>query len=87
MSTDAEYLEVELFEDGDAEMRCMEKKIVITRKEHRCAFADVNQKPHQIPPKTRAIKESGLVEGEWGAAYSCLPCVDEWLDHLKGLRA
>jgi hypothetical protein len=84
---DSKYLEAELFDDGDAEVRCMTRKIVVTRKEHRCAFADAITKPHDIPVGTRAIRESAIVEGAWGSAYSCLTCVDKWLDHLAELRA
>lgn len=84
--SDEHYLEAELFDDGDAEMRCMTKKIISTRKEHRCAFGDALDTPHQIPLHSRVLKESGLVEGEWGSAHSCLSCIDRWFDHIQRNR-
>lgn len=80
------YLQAELFDDGDAEIRCMTKKIITTRKEHRCAMGDVLQKPHQITPQSEALKESAIVEGEWVTAYSCLPCIDQWLSELAEME-
>jgi hypothetical protein len=81
--SDAQYLAAELFDDGDAEIRAYQKKIVTTRKGHRCAAGDVLHEPHQIAAQTRAVKESAFVEGEWGTAYSCLTCVDKWLDEIN----
>jgi hypothetical protein len=26
------------------------------------------------------MREHGIVEGEWGSAYSCISCMDKWLD-------
>lgn len=82
---DEQYLAAELFEDGDAEIRCLTRKMVVTRKSHRCAFADVLQRPHDISAGTRVIRETAIAEGEWGSCYSCLPCVDQWFDHLRDI--
>lgn len=82
--SDTDYLNTELFCDRDTDVRCLTRKIVLTRTEHRCAFADVLGKSHQIAPFTRAIRERAIVEGRWGANYSCLPCVDIWLDEIRG---
>lgn len=85
--TDEEYIEAELFEDRDIDVRVETKSIVTTRKEHDCAFGFVIDNPHVIAAKSRAIKETAVVEGKWGSSYSCLPCVDTWLDHLKEIHA
>lgn len=80
---DNAYLTVQLFEDRDVDIRCSSRRLVTTRQPHRCAYADVICDPHQIPPGTRAICERAIVEGQWGAWYACLACVDTWLDHIK----
>lgn len=80
---DSAYLEAALFEDRDLQMRCESRKLVTTRSPHRCAFADSIGESHEIPASSRAIMESAIVEGRWGRAWSCLDCVDGWLDHIK----
>jgi hypothetical protein len=82
--SDTEYLNTELFCDRDTDIRCLTRKIVLTSSAHRCAFADVLGRPHQIEPRTRAIREKAIVEGQWGTNYSCLPCIDIWLDEIRG---
>lgn len=78
---DEQYLTAELFEDGDAEIRNYKKKIVVTRVEHTCMAASIVGNPlHQIAKGSRAIKETALAEGVWGTSYSCLPCVDKFLE-------
>lgn len=79
---DSAYLKTEFFEDRDTEIRQRERRIVTTRKPHRCAYADVIGKPHDIQPGCRALYERAIVEGQWGAWYACLPCLDEWLNEI-----
>lgn len=81
--TDAEYIDAVEFEDRDVDLRCMTKKIVVTRKAHPCAFGDLLDQPHEIPPKTRTVRESGIIDDEWGACYCCLDCIGSWLDRLN----
>jgi hypothetical protein len=76
--TDQQYLDADMYEDGDADIRAYKKKIVTTRKVQQCATGQ-----HAIQPHSRAVQESALVEGEWGTAHTCLPCIDKWLDSIS----
>lgn len=84
MYSDETYLEYAhtLFgqDEGTSEQKY---KLVTTRKEHRCAFADVIDREHQIPADSRVLRETALTDSGWQSCYSCLPCVDTWIDHLE----
>lgn len=80
---DSEYLETQFFEDRDLEIRGAVRAIVTTRSVHRCSYADVLQKPHEIPSGTRALTEWAVVEGVPGRWWACLSCLDEWLDEIR----
>lgn len=47
--SDYKYLETEFFSDVDTNIRNKEIKLVITLKEHRCAFGDIVNNTHTIP--------------------------------------
>lgn len=73
--TDAEYLNVDLFQGNDSELTCRSVKLVVTRKAHAChAFAD--SAPCAIAPGSRARHERARIDGSfWGSYYACLPCL------------
>jgi hypothetical protein len=75
--TDAEYLNVDLFQGEEADLTCRTVKLVTTRKAHPChAYV----KEHDIPAGDRARHERALVDGDfWGSYYACLPCLDRVL--------
>lgn len=72
------YIHYDLHGDckDSPDIRCHEIKIVKTRKEHKCFFAD----PHDIPVGQLVRYEKALVDGEWGSVYVCLPCMDKYFD-------
>ena len=81
--TDQDYLSHEGWLDGrDEEIRSRETKIVTTRKSHDCfsvapkAFG----KLHLIPVGERAMCEHAIVDGIWASSYTCLRCMDKYLD-------
>ena len=80
---DAEYLNTEFFDDRDDTITGCVRRIVITRTPHRCAYADVIGRPHEISPGQRVLTEWAVVNGEPGRYWACLPCLDEWLDQIK----
>lgn len=77
-----EYLDFNPFDEGkgDYAIECRTVRIVTTRKPHPCMASylvtDERRKGHFIEPGARAYKESAKVEGQFGTAYSCLPCLD-----------
>jgi hypothetical protein len=72
------YLAIDWFGPDESTKECMKVRVIVTRKEHRCAFADIDGASHQIPKGTKALKESGKVDGHFGSCYSCLKCLDRW---------
>jgi hypothetical protein len=62
------------FEDG-IELRKV--KVVITRKEHFCPGLHRDDH-HTIPPKTRAVRETALVDGKFAQAYTCEKHIEMW---------
>lgn len=81
-----EYLNAEPFLD-ECEVLYRKTKLVKTRKEHECyvkgvLFKDFDPEHHTIPVGEMAVMESAMVEGEWGKTYSCVKCLDIYLDHL-----
>jgi hypothetical protein len=79
--TDQQYLDGinELFGDDGDEVRCYQKQIVKTRKEHPCMNLDT---AHPIPVGSRAVRESAIVDGSRCSSYTCLPCIEKWLRQI-----
>lgn len=75
--SDEQYLDTEMYEDGDAEIRQYKKEIVTTRRKHTCASGQ-----HEIVKGSRAVRESAIAEGARGSAYTCLDCIDKWLESI-----
>lgn len=86
---DKARLDFEPFADRDLDLRAYSRKIVRLRKPARCALSDLTGKEdpegdaHVIPAGERAVREKGLLEGEWASCYWCLPCIDELLEKEK----
>lgn len=78
--TDADRLAVEFFEDRDVDIRGRKLSIVTTRKVHRCALGDAQQNYHDIPVGERALRETAIVDNQWGAYYCCVKCIDKYMD-------
>ena len=80
--TDDEYLRFDPFSsDRDVDIRCRKVRIVKTRKEHACMSPTIRF--HPMPPGTKARFESAVVEGEWKSYYTCLKCIDEWIEKYE----
>lgn len=78
---DERYLRCDPFQGGDRDVKIKARtvKIVTIRKPQLC-FDPANGKPHDIQPGTRARYEHALVDGEWGSYYTCLACMDKWME-------
>jgi hypothetical protein len=76
--TDDVYLACSPFEDRDVVYAFYTKKIVTTRKPHPCAVgSNALLRPHVIPVGSRAVRETGKLDGEVVSCYWCFGCLDE----------
>lgn len=77
--TDQQYIDHDPFAgDRDVDIRCRTVKIVTIRKSQVCT--DVYCRGTEKPAGTRMRRETAIVDGEWGTAYSCLECIAKWFD-------
>lgn len=51
------------------------EKIVKCRKPHKCVTCE-----KEIKVGEQALSESGFCDGEPVSCYTCLPCIEEWLE-------
>lgn len=61
--------------DMDVEIENYKEKIVKCRKEHEC-----NACQRTIRKGEEALYESGFMEGHPLSSYTCLKCIEEWLE-------
>jgi hypothetical protein len=54
------------------------EKLVKCRTSHKC----LGGCDSEIKPGEYALLESGFMDGEPVSCYTCLPCIDKWLDEL-----
>lgn len=80
---DAEYIAFDPYTD-ECEVKCKTVKIVTTRAEHRC-YCSLSAEGHVMPKGTRARFEKARIDGEFGQYYTCLACIDGWLDQVAGI--
>ena len=60
-------------------------KIVVVKKAHTCmcpANTKHGGKFHEIKPGEKAVCDRAIVDGTWGASYTCLPCLQSWENHI-----
>ena len=70
------YLDCGFYDaDMDNGIECHKEKIVKCRKEHKCSAC---QNP--IFPGEKALYETGFEDGRPVSSYTCLPCIEEWLE-------
>ena len=51
------------------------EKVVKCRKPHKCSPCNA-----QIKVGEHALRETGFLDGKPVSAYTCLSCIDEWLE-------
>ncbi len=68
------------FYDGDMDVSIEnpKSKVVKCRTSHKCMGGCESE----IKPGEHALLESGFMDGEPVSCYTCLPCIDKWLDEL-----
>ena len=67
------------FYPGDEDIQNHTEKVVKCRKPHQCVTCQ-----KQIEIGEYALAESGFMDGEPVRSYTCLPCIDKWLDEING---
>jgi hypothetical protein len=65
--------------DRDMDIRLRTVKIVKTRKPHKC-LSPMTCELHDIPAGTPVRYEKAIVDGMWGGYYTCIECLDKWLE-------
>lgn len=71
---------IEMYTDsgfyGDyADAENYKEKVVKCRKSHKCSTCQT-----EIEPGEYALRETGFLDGEPVSAYTCLKCIEEWLE-------
>jgi len=75
-----DYIDCGFYGD-DTEIENHSEKVVTCRKPHQCANCQ-----KQIEIGDYALAESGFMDGKPVRSYTCLPCIDEWLDIINGVK-
>ncbi|PNX48576.1 MAG: hypothetical protein BV457_03435 [Thermoplasmata archaeon M9B1D] len=69
------YLDSGIYGYGDEDISCHKEKIVKCRKTHECCTCN-----KEIKIGENALHESGFMDGEVVNAYTCIECIEEWLE-------
>lgn len=74
--SDQQYIDLEFWPTGEGESN-HSIRVVKVRKEHVCAC----NPNHSIKSGEKALYEKCILEDEgWVGSYTCLPCLDEWIE-------
>ena len=68
------YIDSGIYSD-DEDVTGKTEKVVKCRKTHKCVACG-----KEIQPGEHALCEKGFMDGEPVSAYTCLHCVEEWLE-------
>ena len=80
--TEEEYVNAGFYDgDMDVDISNHKIKVIKCRKSHQCNGGCGTE----IKAGDYALLETGFMEGEPMTCHTCLPCIDKWLDELKGL--
>lgn len=82
--TPDDYLSYDPFEgDMDVDIRCRQVRLLRTRTPHACT--SIGESEHIIEPGSMARFEKAFVDrSHWGSYYTCINCLDKWLDEVIG---
>lgn len=61
--------------DRDVDIRCYSEKMVTCKKSHICATCG-----KEIQAGERAVREKGFLEDEPVSCYTCLSCMNKWME-------
>lgn len=60
---------------GEEEVSCYKEKVVKCRKPHKCSACE-----KEINVGDHALSETGFMDGQGVSCYTCIPCIEEWLE-------
>lgn len=66
--------------DMDYNIESYKSRVVRCRKPHKC-MGGCNT---TINPGEHALLETGFVDGQPISFYTCIPCLDSWIEEIKG---
>lgn len=72
-----EYENAEIYA-GEDDVLNYKSKLVKTRKSHICVMCQ-----KEITRNENALRESGFMDGAPVSCYTCIPCLDKWLDEIN----
>ena len=70
-----QYLNSEIYGCQEDEISCYREKVVKCRKTHTCVNC---QKTIEVGE--HCLNESGFMYGKAVSSYTCLPCIEKWLE-------
>lgn len=70
------------FYDGDMDVEISNEKVKVVkcRKPHNCNGGCNTE----IKAGENALLETGFMDGKPVSCYTCIPCLDKWLDEISG---
>lgn len=73
-----DYIDSGFYDGDDSEISCHKISVVKCRKEHKCnGGCDTIIKVGEY-----ALSESGFMDGEPVSCYTCILCLEEWMDEI-----
>jgi len=76
-----DYLDTGFYSDSE-DLEHKKEKVVKCRKPHKCASCQ-----SEIKIGDHALYESGFLDGHPVSCYTCLPCIEKWIEDLNGEEA
>ena len=70
-----DYLESGFYSDMDDDVEVKKEKVVKCRKSHKCMGCE-----KEITKGEHALLETGFMDGKPVSCYTCLPCIETWLE-------
>ena len=77
--TEEEYKNSEIYGMSDEDIACYKNKVVKCKTKHMCASCG-----KEINKEEYALRESGFTDKQAVSCYTCIPCLDAWLDETIG---
>lgn len=71
------------FYGGDDDIEHYKEKLVKCRKPHQC----IGGCGAEIKAGEMALLETGFMDGEPVSSYTCLPCIEKWLEESEQVEA